>query len=120
MARHSADKQAGRRLLWDGGEVSRAAAATLRSAHFNATYLEGGIAGWRNSRLPTRRKFHTQTRKWVTRERPKIDRIACPWLIRRFIDPDAEFLYVPTERVLDVARGNRRHALRYRWRRIRP
>jgi hypothetical protein len=41
--------------------------------------------------------------KWVTRERPKIDRIACPWLIRRFIDPAAEFLYVPTERVLAVA-----------------
>ena len=41
--------------------------------------------------------------KWVTRERPKIDRIACPWLIRRFVDPDAEFLYVPTERVFTVA-----------------
>jgi hypothetical protein len=41
--------------------------------------------------------------KWVTRERPKIDRIACPWLIRRFVDPDAEFLYVPTERVFAVA-----------------
>ena len=35
--------------------------------------------------------------KWVTREHPKIDRIACPWLIRRFIETDAEFLYVPTE-----------------------
>ena len=42
--------------------------------------------------------------KWVTRERPKIDRIACPWLIRRFVEPDAEFLYVPTERVFAVAR----------------
>jgi hypothetical protein len=42
--------------------------------------------------------------KWVTRERPKIDRIACPWLIRRFIDPDAEILYVPTGRVSTVAR----------------
>ena len=41
--------------------------------------------------------------KWVTRERPKIDRIACPWLIARFIDPDAEFLYVPADRVLAVA-----------------
>lgn len=41
--------------------------------------------------------------KWVTRERPKIDRIACPWLIRRFIDPGAEFLYVAPHRVLDVA-----------------
>jgi hypothetical protein len=41
--------------------------------------------------------------KWVTRERPKTDRIACPWLIRTFIDPDAEFLYVPAEDVLVVA-----------------
>jgi hypothetical protein len=41
--------------------------------------------------------------KWVTRARPKTDRIACPWLIRRFIDPDAEILYVPAEQVLDVA-----------------
>lgn len=41
--------------------------------------------------------------KWVTRERPKTDRIACPWLIRNFIDPDAEFLYVPSEDVLSVA-----------------
>jgi hypothetical protein len=41
--------------------------------------------------------------KWVTRARPKTDRIACPWLIRRFIDPDAEILYVPTDQVLTVA-----------------
>ena len=41
--------------------------------------------------------------KWVTRERPKTDRIACPWLIKNFIDPEAEFLYVPAEQVLDVA-----------------
>jgi hypothetical protein len=41
---------------------------------------------------------------WVTRERPKIDRIACPWLIRRFVEPGAEFLYVPTERVFAVAK----------------
>lgn len=40
---------------------------------------------------------------WVTRERPKIDRIACPWLIRRFIEPDAEFIYVPHDRVFAVA-----------------
>jgi hypothetical protein len=42
--------------------------------------------------------------RWVTRERPKTDRIACPWLIRRFIDPEAEILYVPADQVLDVAR----------------
>src|SRR4030067_2293667 len=42
--------------------------------------------------------------KWVTRERPKIDGIACPWLIARFIDNDPEFLYVPTEQVVQRAR----------------
>jgi hypothetical protein len=41
--------------------------------------------------------------KWVTRERPKTDRIACPWLIKNFIDADAEFLYVPVDEVLTVA-----------------
>lgn len=41
--------------------------------------------------------------KWVTRARPKIDRIACPWLVARFIDPAAEFLYVPADQVLNVA-----------------
>lgn len=41
--------------------------------------------------------------RWVTRERPKVDRVACPWLIRRFVDPQAEFLYVPAEEVLAVA-----------------
>jgi hypothetical protein len=43
--------------------------------------------------------------KWVTRERPKTDRIACPWLIRRFIDPDAEIVYVPSDAVLQTARA---------------
>ncbi len=42
--------------------------------------------------------------KWVTRQRPKIDRVACPWLIRKFVDPGAEFLFVEPGRVLDVAR----------------
>ena len=42
--------------------------------------------------------------KWITRERPKIDRIACPWLIARFIDAAAEFLYVPSDKVVAVAR----------------
>jgi hypothetical protein len=41
--------------------------------------------------------------KWVTRERPKIDRIACPWLIARFIDPEAEFIYVPKDKVMSEA-----------------
>jgi hypothetical protein len=48
--------------------------------------------------------------KWVTRERPKTDRIACPWLIKSFIDPDAEFLYVPTDQVLDIAEREGAHS----------
>jgi len=48
--------------------------------------------------------------KWVTRERPKTDRIACPWLIRNFIDPEAEFLYVPADRVLVVAAQEGAHS----------
>ena len=46
----------------------------------------------------------------MTRERPKTDRIACPWLIRNFIDPDAEFLYVPADEVLEVARREDAHS----------
>jgi hypothetical protein len=49
--------------------------------------------------------------KWITRERAKVDRIACPWLISRFIDPDPEFLYVPAEQVLSEA--NKRGAIPY-------
>jgi hypothetical protein len=41
--------------------------------------------------------------KWITRERVKVDRVACPWLIRKFIDPRAEFLFVPGDKVLEVA-----------------
>src|SRR5438309_3667041 len=44
------------------------------------------------------------TMKWVTRERVKVDRVACPWLIRKFIDPPAEFLFVPEEKVIEVAK----------------
>ena len=42
--------------------------------------------------------------KWVTRARPKVDRVACPWLIKRFVDPEAEFLYVPGDEVMEVAK----------------
>ena len=49
--------------------------------------------------------------KWITRERPKIDRIACPWLIRRFIDAAAEFIYVPADKVL--AEAERQQAIPY-------
>jgi hypothetical protein len=48
--------------------------------------------------------------KWVTRERPKTDRIACPWLIRNFIDADAEFLYVRADEVLTVAEREAAHS----------
>jgi rhodanese-related sulfurtransferase len=87
-----------------GHEVSQQAAAALRGAGTDARYLEGGITGWAELGLPLRKKVAVGEHGWVTRERPKIDRIACPWLIRRFIDPEASFLFVPTERVFDVAR----------------
>ncbi len=48
--------------------------------------------------------------KWVTRERPKTDRIACPWLIKNFIDPAAQFFYVPTDQVLEVAEREGAHS----------
>ena len=47
---------------------------------------------------------------WVTRERPKVDRIACPWLIRRFIDSEAEIIYVPADDVLATAQRDRGHS----------
>ena len=56
--------------------------------------IESVLTEYFGARRPTR---------WVTRERPKIDRIACPWLIKRFIDPDARFFYVPTTDVLAFA-----------------
>ena len=87
-----------------GQEVSRDTAASLRGIGHDARYLEGGIADWAERKLPLRKKVPLGEHGWVTRERPKIDRIACPWLIRRFIDPEASFLYVPTERVFDVSR----------------
>jgi len=87
-----------------GRQVSQGVAAHLRTAGLDALYLQEGIAGWVAKGLPTRRTIGTTPGKWVTRERPKIDRIACPWLIRRFIDPQAEFIYVPTKDVLTVAK----------------
>lgn len=87
----------------DGGEVSQCVAAALRARSADSTYLTGGIAGWKDNRLPTRRKRGATENKWVTRERPKIDRIACPWLVSRFINPDAEFLYVPANEVAKIA-----------------
>jgi hypothetical protein len=42
--------------------------------------------------------------KWITREKVKVDRVACPWLIRKFVDPEAEFLFVPAEKVIEIAK----------------
>lgn len=87
----------------DGCDLSRSAARALRNVGIEAVRLAEGIVGWRNWRLPIRQKLSEPTDKWVTRARPKIDRIACPWLISRFINPRAEFLYVPPSDVLSVA-----------------
>jgi rhodanese-related sulfurtransferase len=86
-----------------GHEVSQSVASTLNSTGMAASYLEGGIAGWQERKLPTRRKRDASENKWVTREHPKIDRIACPWLISRFVNPEAEFIYVPAAEVSKVA-----------------
>jgi rhodanese-related sulfurtransferase len=86
-----------------GREVSQGVAEALRRAGVEARYLEGGIGGWKELRLPTRRKRDASESKWVTREHPKIDRIACPWLISRFVKPDAEFIYVPPNEVANTA-----------------
>src|SRR5438105_4976584 len=88
-----------------GGEVSQGAAAALLQAGIAASYLEGGFEAWRAAGGPVDPKPRTAATRWVTRERPKIDRIACPWLIARFIDADAEFLYVPPKEVLDAAKA---------------
>lgn len=90
-----------------GRSVSQSACRALLEAGFDAAYLEGGFAAWIAAALPTtsyRSPLGQSATRWVTRARPKIDRIACPWLIRRFIDPMAEFFYVPTETVLEEAR----------------
>ncbi len=92
-----------------GREVSRDAAERLRELGHAARFLEGGIEAWRDAGAPLITKNPAlgvpseDPSRWVTRERPKIDRIACPWLIRRFIDPRAEFFYVPTHDVFAVA-----------------
>ena len=92
-----------------GHEVSMQAAAQLRAAGWNARYLSGGIEAQLVAGLPSickRPDFGVtgeQGSRWITRERPKIDRIACPWLVRRFIDPKAEFFYVPTAQVFAEA-----------------
>ncbi|WP_292609985.1 chromate resistance protein ChrB domain-containing protein [Nitrobacter sp. 62-13] len=87
-----------------GDQLSQGVAIALRAMGVGAYFLEGGVEGWTALGFPTRRNIGTHRGKWVTREHPKIDRIACPWLILRFIDPDAEFFYVPRDQVLTVAK----------------
>jgi rhodanese-related sulfurtransferase len=87
-----------------GADASQGVAKALREHGIKARYLEGGIEeGWKAHGGALDRKPAGADTRWVTRERPKIDRIACPWLIARFVDKDAEFLYVPTKQVLDTA-----------------
>jgi rhodanese-related sulfurtransferase len=125
VARFAASETPGQVVVYcvHGHEVSQIAAQVLGQAGWDARYLSGGIeggetgvdapgdiAGWRAQPLPVIRKrpdlgvTGVQPSRWITRERPKIDRIACPWLVKRFIDPRAEFFYVPTERVFDEAK----------------
>jgi len=92
-----------------GQKLSEGTAAWLRHCEVAAANLEGGQVGWKQAALPTvpadkipKRDARGRT-VWVTRSRPKIDRIACPWLIRRFVDPAAIFLFVTPSEVEAVA-----------------
>ncbi|MFI0847419.1 chromate resistance protein ChrB domain-containing protein [Mesorhizobium sp. IMUNJ 23232] len=93
-----------------GHNVSEIAVARLVAAGIDAAVLEGGIDAWVAAKGPTVGREAPGVEPglpspsvWVTRERPKIDRIACPWLIRRFIDPFAVFHFVAAEWVVDIA-----------------
>ncbi len=81
-----------------GKKLSQGVAAMLRAHGIKAELLEGGNFGWRDAGLPlipaASMPRPLRGAVWVTRHRPKIDRIACPWLIRRFVDPAATFLFV--------------------------
>ncbi|HZP69751.1 MAG TPA: sulfurtransferase/chromate resistance protein [Pseudolabrys sp.] len=93
-----------------GHEMSQGVAARLREARIDARVLEGGYEGWAEAGLPFVAKPEldriapSRPSVWVTRRRPKIDRIACPWLIRRFLDPQARILFVDPDQVVNVAR----------------
>jgi rhodanese-related sulfurtransferase len=92
-----------------GHALSQGVAAWLRHGGARAVVLHGGFEGWRDAdgllidadKLPPRDDVGRTV--WVTRERPKIDRIACPWLLRRFVDPQAVILYVAPAEVPAVA-----------------
>lgn len=92
-----------------GLKLSQGAAALLRCHHIHAESLAGGMIAWRDAGAPViaakalPRRDGLSGSIWVTRQRPKIDRIACPWLIRRFVDRDARFLYVEPSQVVSVA-----------------
>lgn len=92
-----------------GHERSQMAAALLRARGLDARVLEGGYEAWQAASLPVVHRVTSlrivpkSPSLWVTRRRPKIDRIACPWLIRRFIDPRARFLFVDPSQVTAVA-----------------
>jgi rhodanese-related sulfurtransferase len=92
-----------------GKKLSEGASAWLRQAGAPSDVLEGGFEAWREANLPLvpqakLPKADAQGRTvWVTRSRPKIDRIACPWLIRRLVDPQAVFLFVAASEVPAVA-----------------
>jgi rhodanese-related sulfurtransferase len=92
-----------------GEKLAQGTAAWLRHANAAAETLEGGFEGWKSAGLPLVPADKLPARDargrtvWVTRARPKIDRIACPWLIRRFVDPHAVFLFVAPSEVLAVA-----------------
>jgi len=93
-----------------GHEMSQSAVAQLRASNIDARVLEDGYEGWAKSDLPFVAKSELERiapRRpsiWVTRRRPKIDRIACPWLVRRFLDPQARILFVDPDQVTNVAR----------------
>lgn len=92
-----------------GLKLSEGAAAILRSNGIKAESLLGGYLAWYDAGatlIPAASIPEPGPQgmtMWVTRSRPKIDRIACPWLIKRFIDPDAQFLFVASSEVLNVA-----------------
>jgi rhodanese-related sulfurtransferase len=98
-----------------GEKLAQGTAAWLRYVDVEAEALEGGFEGWKAAKLPLVPASKLPARDaqgrtvWVTRARPKIDRIACPWLIRRFIDPNAVFLFVAPSEV--VAVGERFNAV---------